>query len=84
MEATNIEIQENTHNGGLCGYFNVGDQQYYADIASIFGAGNECMIFASKDHHVTDWLELYCNRNVLITEDCLRECIDDFVTNYLK
>jgi len=53
---------------------------YYADIADLVDY-NECMIFScDEDYKVTDWLELYMNRDVVVTEDCLRECVEEFIS----
>lgn len=54
---------------------------YYADIAPVHYIGNECMIFEAEneDGDVKDWGELYCNRRVEITRECLMDCILEFV-----
>ena len=73
----NLTIAPNRVTGGIYGYFDVDGQQYYADVSSVsIGPTiSECMIFKSKDNQVVNWTELYCNRNVEISEESLRRCI---------
>ena len=77
----NLTIAPNRITGGIYGYFDVDGQQYYTDV-SLICIGHpisECMIFKSKDNQVVDWIDLYCNRDVEISEESLRRCINEFV-----
>lgn len=77
----NLKIEDNTVNGGICALFNAGDQQYYADITHLTFVGNECMIFKAENDQVTSWSELYCNRDVDVSEESLKKCIEEFVSS---
>ena len=81
----NLQIDYNPANGGIYALFNVGSQQYYADIADIPYCGVECMIFKAKDDEVTDWCEEYASRDILlsVSEKSLKDCIKEF-TESLK
>ena len=78
---TDLRIEPNAVNGGISALFNVGEQQYYADIADLPFCGVECMIFKSKDGQVIDWLGEYCRRGLLCNEHSLKECIEEFVSS---
>jgi len=74
-----LNIKRNPRNGGLYCNFEHNGKYYYADIAYLVDY-NECMIFlCDEDYKVTDWLELYVNRDVVVTEDCLRRCVEEFI-----
>lgn len=75
----NIEITHSTKRKAISAVFNVGDNWFYADIVNLPYIGNECEIFKSdKDGNVTDWVELYCNRKVVVSEAFLLRCIREF------
>ena len=78
-EIKNLEIEPNPANSGIKATFEVEGHQFFADVCCLpFGIGNECMIFAVNDGKI-DWSELYCNRSVSVSEDDLKECINEFV-----
>lgn len=77
-EIKNLKIESNPINGGYCARFDVDDKSYYADICSLMFGGDECMIFAVENNQV-NWSDLYCNRNVDVSESDLRYCINEFV-----
>lgn len=72
------KIERNPQNGGLYAFFVHDGQEYYADLCFCI-LYTECMIFTSKDQEVTDWGELYCKRNIDISEEALTACIDEFI-----
>lgn len=79
-------IQVNPRTLGLYAFFKHKGSEYYADLCDVpwsIDYVNECMIFHAKDGQVTDWSELYCKRNIPITEEALAACIDEF-KNSLK
>lgn len=72
-------IFKNKITGGYSAHFKHKNNYYYADISWTLNCGNECMIFSTDENeNVTNWRELYCNRNVCISEDDLMKCIKDF------
>lgn len=73
-----LKIERNHTNGGLWPTFKIGGKEFAADICDVLGAYVECMIFPSKNGKVTSWGELYCNRNVNVTEKDLIRCINEF------
>lgn len=78
-----LGIKRNEVTGGLYCVFQHNGSEYYADLSDIpesylAGYTNECMIFPSVDGEVTAWDELYCKRNIPITEEALRECVEEF------
>lgn len=86
-----IKVEDNPCNGGLCASFIYDSKEYWADmlefdvlvgtgIASLLPYTTECQIFEAENGVVTNWSELYTNRNIPLTEQSLRECILDFVT----
>lgn len=82
------DIQLNPMNFGLYTFFEHDGQQFYADLCDIpfseeyLDYENECMIFSSKDEQVTNWHELYCKRDIPVTEEALIECIEEFIKLY--
>jgi len=77
------EIKTNPFNLGLYCFFEHNGREFYADLCFVRHADyNECMIFSAKNEQVTSWTELYCKRNIPVTEDALIECIEDFKMNY--
>ena len=55
------------------------DKYYMADLVHTFDCGNECMIFHSdKKGNVKNWMELYCKREINLTEENFKKCINDF------
>lgn len=79
-----IKIERNESNGGLCAFFEMDGEQYWADLANVMYVGTECMIFPAKDGEVTSWHEEYCNRGMPITEQALRDCILEFAEERLN
>lgn len=75
-----MEIKQNKNNGGYNCYFEHNGNQYYADVAYTWDHGNECMIFPAKDNKVTSWGDLYAKTGVPISEESLRECIEEFIS----
>lgn len=75
-----LNIKRNPATGGFYCFFDHEGQQYYADLSFTFDAGEECMIFPSKDEKVTDWWELYAKRGISVTEDNLRICVEEFIS----
>ena len=79
-------IQFNPRTSGLYAFFKHKGSEYYADLCDVpysIDYVSECMIFHAKDGQVTNWSELYCKRNIPITEEALAACIDEF-KNSLK
>lgn len=75
----NIKITHSTERKAISAIFSVGDNWFYADVANLPYIGNECEIFkADKEWNVTDWIELYCNRDVEVSESFLLRCIKEF------
>ncbi len=77
------KIERNYHNGGLCCCFDVDGNHYFADLCVPMGAYyTECMIFKTgADYQLTlsNARELYCKRDIPITEKQLAECIEEFI-----
>lgn len=65
--------------GGLCTYFQKGEQHYYADRSLVFDYGvYETMIFTCNEQgEVTDWTEVYCDR----TGKSLAACVNEFLAS---
>ena len=75
----NIKITHSTKRKAISAIFNIGDNWFYVDVANLPYIGNECEIFkADKEGNVTDWTELYCNRDVEVSEAFLLRCIREF------
>ena len=77
-----IEKGYNPRTDGYYAFFEHNGYEFYADLCLTWDAGNECMIFASKDKQVTSWRELYCKRGIPVTEESLLRCIDEFINQY--
>ena len=73
-----MDIKRNSLNGGYFCYFEHKGNQYYADVAWTPDHGNECMIFPAKDNRVTDWGELYAKTAIPVSEESLKDCIEEF------
>lgn len=83
--AKKYDIKYNQYTDGLCCFFHHDGREFFADLSDIpfsIDFVNECMIFPAKDGRVTDWSELYCKRNIEITEGQLARCIDEFKKEY--
>lgn len=80
MVVDNLKIELNEANGGLCAVFEWDGQEYFADLC-VAPAVNftECEIFQSKDGQVTNWGELYCRRDIPVTEEQLKKCVEEFI-----
>ena len=78
----NLKIELNEANGGLCAVFEWDGQEYFADLCVVPAVNfTECEIFPSKDGQVTDWGELYCRRDIPVTEAQLKECVEEFLSD---
>ena len=77
-----LKIELNTANGGRCCFFEHDGHEFFADLCHTFDYGTECMIFSSKDKQVTNWLELYCKRDIRICDESLRACVEEFIRDY--
>ena len=76
----NLKIEENEVNGGLCAIFEWDGQEYFADLCMIPVVDfSECEIFPSVDGQVSNWGELYCRRDIPVTESQLKECVKEFL-----
>ena len=76
------DIKENPRTGGVYCFFTHNGQEYYADLCELDGLDHwytECMIFASGNKQVTNWLDLYCKRGIRVTPENLADCIDEFI-----
>ena len=74
-----MSIKITDENGLVCAVFSADKKFFYASIAVIPFFGLECMIFkCNKNGDVKNWSELYCNRNVELTSECLIKCIKEF------
>lgn len=82
MNETDFVIETSMHNG--CDRFSCifchKDKWYYADLCCVKCVGNECMIFPynKRKKDISSWVEVYCNRHVSLTEECLIDCINEF------
>lgn len=75
-----LNIKYNPRTEGLYCFFTHNGQEYYADLCDIIYADyTECMIFPSEDEQVTSWSELYCKRDIPVTEAQLEKCIEEFI-----
>lgn len=77
-----IESGFNPQTSGVYAFFEHNVNEYYADLCLLsycYDNETECMIFASKDKQVTNWGELYCKRDIPVTEESLLRCIEEFV-----
>ncbi len=68
--------------------FEYDGKEYYADLCAWpdwkapFGDISECMIFKSLNRQITDaGNELYCKRDIPVTELQLGKCIKGFINN---
>lgn len=82
-----LDIKRNPSNGGLCCTFQHNGREYWADLCDVpfsylVGYQNECMIFPSVNGKVSSWGDLYCKRNIPLTEEALRECVKEFCDAY--
>ena len=80
MTEAKYEIKENPKTGGVCCNFEFEGFMYYADLSYVPFDGNECMIFA---HDCTEpsgicWTDIFCRRDIPVTEEALIQCIEDF------
>lgn len=75
----NIKIESNISNEGLCADFFKNGKKYYADIAYVPFVGTECMIFPYKEDGKIDWNNVYCRRDIPVTEESLVDCITEFM-----
>lgn len=58
-------------------------KQYFADLCVNMFYDSECMIFAwdAETDQVSDWKDLYCKRDILLTAEQLMSCVEDFCSN---
>ncbi len=82
-----LVIESNPHNGGFCCDFEHKGKKYYADLCTVFDCGDsECMIFGcneTKEGTRVDFgRDLYCKRNIPVSEESLKNCIEEF-TKYV-
>lgn len=75
------DIRLNPNTGGIYCFFEYKGLEFVADLCDIpysIDYTNECMIFAAQDGKVISWDELYCKRNIPITNNSLIDCIEEF------
>lgn len=72
-----LKIERNELNGGFKSRFEFNGNKYYADVTAVCGY-IECMIFKYKKNGEVDWSGVYENRNVVVSERCLKNCIEEF------
>lgn len=72
-----LKIERNELNGGFKSRFEFNGNKYFADVATVCWY-NECMIFKYKKNGEIDWSGVYENRNVVVSEHCLKKCIEEF------
>lgn len=74
-----LKIERNKITGGFNCRFEFNGNKYYADVSTVPACGyDECMIFKYKKNGKVDWLGVYENRNVVVSEHCLKNCIEEF------
>lgn len=66
------------HAFGICVVFKHKGKEYYASLAKPPHIGIECMIFNSKNGHVTDWDGVAVYYPHEVSEEKLIECIEVF------
>ena len=79
-----LDIKTNSRNGGLYCFFEYGGQEYAEDLCDLMfhpDDSTECMVFKAKDGRVVDWNDLYCKRNIPVTEAALTECVEEFIAS---
>lgn len=79
--AANYDIRLNTYTGGIYCFFEHRGEEFCADLSTIpfaFGYSSECMIFPAKNGKVEKYEDLYCNRDVRVTDNDLIDCIEEF------
>ena len=77
------KIRTNPATLGLYCYFEHNGRGFMADLCFVPSVDyTECMIFSAWDWQVKSWTDLYCKRNIPVTEDALIKCIEDFKMNY--
>lgn len=78
-----IEILKNEcHSGFHCEFF-AGDSKFYADITDFPFGQPECMIFRVGKNGRINWNGVYKNKDVEVSENGLRSCVEDFVEGKL-
>lgn len=76
-----LDIKYSPTRGSFSCMFTHDGKEYYADL-SWFVDGSECMIFKVVDGKVVyDDIGEYCERDVPMTEDGLRACIEEFIAS---
>ena len=82
MRARIIESGYDVRRDAYYGVFEYDGAEYYADVCYVpFGGYTECMIFKSENRQIADaGSELYCKREIPVTELQLFKCIDEFIT----
>lgn len=82
----NLDIKRRPDSRGWSCVFLYDGQYYLADLTYCFG-DVECMIFksdATGQFTFDDALGEYTNRDCEFSPEALRNCIEDFITNYLS
>jgi len=77
MKIMDIQVKQNTFNGGECCEFEFNGKSYYADKAphAFDHHGPETMIFEKLPDGDIDWSGVYKDR----TDKSLLECIEEFM-----
>lgn len=79
-----LKIERNPNNSRISATFKIGEQTFFADVCTCVDY-DECMIFpAYENGYPVNWLEVYGNRDVNVTEEDLLRCIDEFANGELK
>lgn len=79
--AANYDIKLNTYTGGIYCFFEHNGEEFCADLSDVpfsIDYVNECMIFPAIDGKVVRYEDLYCKRNIPITDEALIACIEEF------
>ena len=81
MIADNVKIIDSDYLDGVMysATIQINNKYYWVDLVNTIDYGNECMAFTSdKKGNVKNWSELYYKRNIDLTEENFKKCINDF------
>lgn len=78
-----LNIERNPDNGGFCCKFRHNGKEYFADLCLVpYSDYTECMVFDLKGEDqltVGNSHELYCKRDIPVTEEQLTKCVEEFI-----
>ena len=72
------EIKANEGCSGFNCYFSVGEKRFYADITDFPLGQPECMIFSVEKNGRINWRGVYQNKDVKVSKQALKACIEEF------